>query len=149
MGSEPIVSVIIPVYNGTSTIASTLCSVVKQSLTGFELVIVDDGSTDDLTVVIEDWKTAYRSHLLTRNIDLQLLQFENAGQAIARNRGIERSQGKYIAFLDADDQWSVDKLKAQVLFLEQHSEVALVYSWTNCVDGWGGFICPGSHKLST
>ncbi|MEM1426654.1 MAG: glycosyltransferase family A protein [Cyanobacteria bacterium P01_H01_bin.130] len=142
------ISVIIPVYNGTSTIQSTLDSVVRQRVDGIEVILVDDGSTDDLETTIAQWKSNNHDALTQTQCAVHLFQFENAGQAIARNRGIKRSQGRYIAFLDADDQWSVDKLRAQALFLDQHPEVGLVYSWTDCVDGWGTFVCPGSHKSS-
>ena len=142
------ISVIIPVYNGAPTIADTLDSVIRQRHPRLEIIVVDDGSTDDLRGAIARWTQSHQPVLQKMGIVIQLFHFENAGPSMARNRGIERSQGKYIAFLDADDQWSVDKLRAQALVLDQRPEVGLVYSWTDCVDSLGTFVCPGSYRSS-
>jgi len=142
----PSVSVVIPAYNAKATLGKTLDSVANQSLNDFEIVLVDDGSQDDTETFLLDWQKEHSNILNDRKIRVNYYRFENAGQGTARNRGIERSQGKYIAFLDADDQWSIDKLRAQKLFLDQHSEIALVYSWTHCVDEQQNFVRPGSQR---
>jgi glycosyltransferase involved in cell wall biosynthesis len=76
---------------------------------------------------------------------MQVLSFENQGLAASRNRGIQRATGELIAFLDADDLWTPDKLRSQVEALQQHPEAALVYSWTNCIDEDDQFLRHGSH----
>ena len=142
----PSVSVVIPAYNARMTLGVTLDSVANQSLRNFEIILVDDGSQDDTEKIISDWKKKNSTLLENHKIQVTCYRFENGGQATARNRGIERSQGKYIAFLDADDQWSIDKLKAQQLFLDQNPEIGLVYSWTHCIDNQHNFVRPGSQR---
>lgn len=112
----PEVSVVIPVYNGASTIIRAVTSVLTQSFQDFELIVVDDGSVD-----------ATRA-LLTPYFDrLTYIYQENQERSAARNRGIQASKGEYVAFLDADDWWHPLKLQQQVAVLQAHPGVALVY----------------------
>ena len=96
-------SIIIPLYNKEQSIASTLQTVLKQTYQDFEIVIVNDGSTDHS---VEE---------VTKVLDsrIRLIHQSNAGVSAARNRGIEEAKGEYIAFLDADDVWKPDYLKTQ------------------------------------
>ncbi len=106
------ISVIIPVYNGRDTIMRAVNSVLAQSYQDFELLIIDDCSSDnpqDLLSELDDKRICYIRHE------------KNKGAASARNTGIMNAKGKYVAFLDADDLWSKDKLQKQYDFLESAS----------------------------
>src|SRR5262249_35935561 len=102
----PEVSVIIPSYNSARYLTDAVDSVLRQTFCDFEMVIVDDGSTDDTEAVVRRYGERVR-----------YLRQPNSGVAAARNRGIEESRGRYVAFLDADDTWHQDKLHAQVAAL--------------------------------
>lgn len=117
----PLVSVITPAYNAEKHIEETINSVISQTFKDWELIIVDDGSTDKTSKVIEPY-------LINKNI--KYVYQQNAKQGKARNLGIENSTGKYIAFLDADDLWATDKLEKQIVVLQSHN-VDVVYS-----QGW-------------
>ena len=112
------VSVIIPAYESSLFIARTLASVFAQTHTGFEVIVVNDGSpdTDALLQAIEPWRER-----------LVYLSQPNAGAGAARNAGISAAHGRYLAFLDADDLWREDFLERQLGFLAAHPEVDLVY----------------------
>lgn len=103
------VSIIVPVYNAEGCIADTIMSVLKQSYTDYELILVDDASTDNSRRIME----GYLSETV-RIIDNSAAK----GAAGARNTGIANANGRYIAFLDADDLWMSDKLSKQTAFME-------------------------------
>lgn len=116
---KPIVSIVVPVYNAREYIADTIQSVENQTYLDWELLLVDDGSTDGT-----------REYLQTlTNIKMHVIFLpENKGVANARNRGIADAEGKYITFLDADDLWKKEKVKTQINFMEsQH----INFSFTN------------------
>ncbi|NJN60959.1 MAG: glycosyltransferase [Coleofasciculaceae cyanobacterium RL_1_1] len=104
----PLVSVVIPVFNGAATIVSTIQSVVAQTCQDFEILVIDDGSTDD---------TLERVRAIADD-RLWVYSFENAGVSTSRNRGIKLAQGRYCTFLDADDCWTPEKLQHQCHALE-------------------------------
>ena len=99
----PEVSVIIPTYNSAHYVTEAVDSVLGQSYRDFEIVVIDDGSTDDTRSVMSRYGSPVR-----------YLRQPNGGVAEARNRGIEESRGRYVAFLDADDTWAPNKLEQQV-----------------------------------
>ena len=105
MYKKPLVSVVIPVFNGASFIARAVDSVLAQTCKDFEIIIVDDGSTDDTQAVL--------ARLATTSGIICLHQ-QNAGPAQARNLGIKSATGENIAFLDCDDIWFPEKLEAQL-----------------------------------
>jgi len=113
----PRVSVVIPTYNHETYIAEAVESVLAQTYQDFELIVIDDGSTDNTRQVLEPY--------LDR---ITYLYQENQGRSLARNRGIQVAQGEYIAFLDADDWFLPRKLELQTHFLDEHSEVGMVTS---------------------
>ncbi|GEM_PF-280387 len=123
----PQVSVVIPAYNAMSFLPEALASVLKQTFTDFEVIIVNDGSSDD----IEQWAATLTDPRV------KLISQENQGSAGARNTGLANVQGEYIAFLDADDLWDMTKLEKQVCCLEQNPDVGLVYTWTALIDEKG------------
>ncbi len=114
---KPDFSIVMPTYNRASSITTTLDACWEQQFSNFELLLVDDGSTDDLAAVI-------------KHIDdprLVYIRQENAGPAAARNRGMRAATGNYIAFLDADDVWDKDYLKTVQAFM-QTEKADFVYS---------------------
>ena len=113
---SPIVSVVIPTYNRKNIIPRAIESVLNQTYKNFEIIIVDDGSTDG---TIDFLTNQYDSKLKC------VLQ-KNQGASSARNRGINEAKGKYIAFLDSDDEWVASKLETQMAFLEKNPEIALL-----------------------
>ncbi len=122
------VSVIIPAYNAMAFLPSTLESVLHQTFDDFEVIIVNDGSSDK----IEDWISK-----IVKDPRVKLISQENQGLAGARNTGLINAQGEYIAFLDADDIWDRTKLEKQVRTLEENPEVGLVYNWVKLMDDIG------------
>jgi glycosyltransferase involved in cell wall biosynthesis len=111
------VSVVIPSYNSAHHISETLESVFSQSYRPHEIIVVDDGSTDDTRAVLEK----YSDRII-------YVYQKNAGEPAARNTGIRRASGEFIAFLDADDLWLPNKLTLQMDYFEKHPEVDLVYT---------------------
>jgi glycosyltransferase involved in cell wall biosynthesis len=110
----PLVSVILPTYNRAAWAAEAVDSVLRQKGTTFELIVVDDGSSDETPRVL----AAYGDRL-------QLLRLTHGGVSRARNRGVVASRGDLLAFLDSDDLWQPGKLAAQVAFMEAHPELAI------------------------
>lgn len=113
----PKVSVVIPAYNCERFIATAVKSVLEQSYKDYELIIVNDGSTDSTENVISE----FRSRIV------YVLQ-KNGGPANARNAGVTAAKGEYIAFLDQDDAWLPDKLETQVGLFEKNKALGLAYT---------------------
>ncbi len=127
---EPIVSVVVPAYNATAFIGPALASALGQTLASLEVIVVDDGSKDETSAVVE--------RLARQDARLRLVQQENAGVGAARNTGIRLARGAFIAPLDADDFWSPDKLQKQVARMEEcGDETGMVYCWSDLIDGTG------------
>lgn len=107
MSAPDLVTCVIPVFNGEKYLAEAIDSVLSQTHSVIEIVVVDDGSTDSTPEILKNFGAAVRS-----------VRQENAGPAAARNRGIEQAKGEYIAFLDADDLWLAEKTAVQLLRFE-------------------------------
>jgi GT2 family glycosyltransferase len=118
------VSVVVPAYNAEATILATIRSVLAQTLPDFELIVIDDGSTDG---------TVERLAGLA-DPRLRVHSYDNGGLPTARNRGIALASGEFVAFLDADDEWTPDKLEDQMAALERRGDAGVAYSWTRFVD---------------
>jgi glycosyltransferase involved in cell wall biosynthesis len=114
MSSSPYISVIIPTYDRAWILKEAIDSVLVQKFTDFEIIVVDDGSTDDTAALL----TAYRDQITT-------IHQENRGVSAARNVAIANAKGRYIAFLDSDDLWLTEKLSCQVDFFNSHSEAVI------------------------
>lgn len=125
-----LVSVIIAAYNASETIVRCLDSVKKQTYPNIEVVVVNDGSTDGTKVIVEDY--------IAKNVALNIVLFNqiNAGPSIARNNGIKYSTGKYIAFLDSDDEWFPEKVENQIECFLKYTEIDLV-GCGYCIGGRG------------
>ncbi|MDQ3652573.1 MAG: glycosyltransferase family 2 protein [Acidobacteriota bacterium] len=118
--SLPLVSVIVPTYNYGQFISQTLENLQAQTYQNWECVVVDDDSIDDTRQVVADYARD--------DPRIKYLHQINQRQAAARNHGLQHATGKYVQFLDADDLIEPYKLERQVMYLEQHSEVDIVYS---------------------
>lgn len=121
-----LVSVITPLYNAEAYIEKTILSVVNQTHGNWELLIIDDCSTDHSVSIIQSY--------VDTDSRIKLVQLkENSGAAVARNTGIELAQGRFIAFLDSDDTWHPDKLKKQIEFMLKN-DYAFTYTAYHKVD---------------
>lgn len=115
------VSVIIPVYNGQETIAEALNSVMLQTVSDFEVIVINDGSVDRTAQIVQEF--------VERDpIRFRLRTTENQGPSTARNLGVAQAKGEFIAFLDADDLWHPRKLENQLRCLENHIDAVAVIS---------------------
>lgn len=123
MSSDPLVSVVIAAYNAEAFISDALDSIQAQTYRHFEVIVVDDGSSDRTAEIVRSY-----SHTDDR---FRLVQQKNSGVAASRNLAIQQSSGKYIAPIDADDIWYPERLEKHVRCLEASDEsVGLVYSWS-------------------
>lgn len=132
--SGELVSVVVPAYNAAAYIGRTLASVLNQTHTNLEVLVVDDGSTDAtaeevLAVASEDQR-------------VRLISQSNAGVAAARNRAISEAAGTLLAPIDADDLWRRDKIARQVEALENTPTAAMAYCWHTRIDEQDGIIGP-------
>ncbi len=125
--NTPIVSIVVPVYNGSNYIDSFFSCLNKQSFNNFEVIIVDDGSNDDTYEKISVY--ADKDHRI------RLLRKENEGPGSARNFGIEKAFGKYIVFFDIDDQFECDILKDNVQIAEKDNADLVMWNFTMVVLG--------------
>lgn len=108
---EPLISVIIPVFNGEIFLEDAIKSVLNQNYDNLECIVVDDGSTDGSAVVAKKHERIIYLHQEHKNV------------ASARNLGVRKSSGEYLAFLDADDIWDSDKLKTQINYMEENPDI--------------------------
>ena len=123
-----LVSVITPMYNGERFVGQTIHSVINQSYPNWEMIVIDDGSTDNGTAVVNGY--------MMQDSRIQLIQQANGGSASARNKGIRQAQGQYIALLDADDTWNPDFLDKQLSLMKQ-KDAELVYASHTRINEYG------------
>ncbi len=128
MSDTPLVTVLMTVYNGLPYLPEAIDSILNQTFTDFEFLIIDDGGTDDSGVCI----AAYQD----KRIRLEKNE-QNIGQVASLNKGLSLAKGRYIARMDQDDISLPDRLRQQVDFLEQHSEVAVVGTWGYKINSQG------------
>ncbi|MGL5196776.1 MAG: glycosyltransferase family 2 protein [Chroococcales cyanobacterium] len=131
----PEISIIIPAYNAESTLVETIESVLQQTFTDFEILVINDGSQDCTQTLAE----------AIPDPRVQVLTYPNGGVCAARNRGISRAKGKYIAFLDADDLWTGDKLELQWAALQENPQAGVAYSSTCLMNMNSGQGCTTFH----
>ena len=120
MNEQPLVSVVIPVFNGQETVKQAIESILAQSFTNFEVIVINDGSTDNTYSVV-------RAFGDTR---VSVISQVNQGAGAARKKGVEKARGKYIAVQDADDISFPTRLAVQVKFLEDHPRCVAVGTWS-------------------
>lgn len=128
-GSLPKVSVVIPVFNGSRFIGDAIQSILDQTFDDFEIIVVDDGSTDQTKRVVGQF-----SRLISYYYQ------ENRGAGAARNLGVAMARGQWIAFLDADDVWYPQKLSVQLDAANSDGNVSFIYSDMDIIDLDGSFI---------
>lgn len=114
------VSIIIPYYNSENTIIRALESVIKQTYRDYEIILIDDGSTDNSHKIIDDFFLDNGGHKYIH------LKQKNSGPSKARNEGVRVSSGEYIAFLDSDDSWNYNKLELQMNFLGNNENIDIL-----------------------
>lgn len=117
----PFFSVIIPAYNAEKTIEAALNSVATQTYTDYEIVVVNDGSTDVTKDVLKTWRAAHP------DIKIHIKSQENRGLGKSRNRAISMARGVFVALLDADDTWKPNKLEALQKYLSDNRQVKAVF----------------------
>lgn len=140
MSVSPIASVIIAAFNAQRWIASSVASAQNQTLKEIEIIVIDDGSTDDTAAVVAGMAGA--------DARIRLIRQRNAGVGAARNTGIRSSNGMFIAPLDADDVWESEKLERQLECMKDRGDrTALVYCWHRWIDEDGFAL--GYHSNST
>jgi glycosyltransferase involved in cell wall biosynthesis len=117
MNIKPLVSAVIPTYNRSHYVAQAVVSVLKQTYGTVEIIVVDDGSTDDTADVLSPYSG-----------NIHYIYQSNEGVAIARNKGIRAARGELVAFLDADDLWLPRKLEFQMQYLERSKTAGLIHT---------------------
>ncbi len=122
----PLVTVIMPVYNAERYMEQSIESIIAQTYQKWELLIVDDGSTDSSVQIMQEYCSR------DRRIQM-ILSTGNEGVASARNKGIQAAKGEYIAFLDSDDLWKAEKLEIQIHYMQEHN-CGFVYSAYDVID---------------
>lgn len=128
----PLVSVVMPVYNGESYLAQAVESVLAQSYPSIELIAVDDGSSDGSAAILAGYSDR-----------VEVIRQANAGVAAARNAGISRARGEFVAFLDQDDWWLPEKIELQLRLFKSDVRIGLVHTAvSHCVESSLGGIMP-------
>ena len=120
---DELVSIIMPSYNTAKFISETIESVLAQTYTNWELIIVDDCSTDNTDEVVKSFLSDNRIKYIKNE--------KNSGAAVSRNRALREAKGKWIAFLDSDDLWMPDKLQKQIAFMKEND---YHFSYTNYIE---------------
>ena len=147
MNKDPETTVVITCFNYGHYLEGCLRSVLDQTYGDYEIIVIDDGSTDSTPEVMKAFSGLS---------NLRYIRQENFGQAKAKNRGIKSARGRYVAFLDADDRWERDKLERQVRLFENPA-VGVVYSLARLIDDEGApldlhysgeYLKPRSGKVS-
>jgi glycosyltransferase involved in cell wall biosynthesis len=123
MTANPLVSIIIPAYNGDRFIGPALDSLFHQTYKAYEIIVIDDGSTDQTFQILEPYFDR-----------IQYIYQNNQGVAAARNRGLELAQGEFVVFLDQDDVCWPDKLATQIACFQAHPDVGIVHSGWRLID---------------
>lgn len=131
--THPNVSIIIATFNREKLLHEAIQSVLSQTYDNFELIIIDDGSTDNTPSMITEFNDPR----------LHYQHFPNKGRSCARNVGLRLAKGNYIAFLDSDDLYLPEKLAQQVSYLDTHPETGMIYTSAYCIDEKGNLL---THK---
>lgn len=130
--NKPLVSIIVPSFNSEKFISETILSIQNQTYTNWEIILVDDCSTDGTIAIIEKFSKD--------DPRIQWFQLpQNSGTGIARTRAITEAKGRYIAFLDADDLWKPEKLQKQIDFLVSKN-IPFTFSAYDCIDEQGNSL---------
>lgn len=143
MKPVPRISIVMPAFCAASTIEESIASVQAQTFKAWELIIIDDGSTDDTLCIAK--------RLASEDARLRIIRQANAGPSAARNRGIKLAQSEFIAFLDADDLWSPVRLDGMFNRIVPHTPTGVLFSRTRFIDSSGsthGTLSPHFNSLT-
>ena len=137
-----LVSIIMPSYNTGAFISETIESVLAQTYKNWELLIVDDCSNDNTDQIVKSYLSDERIRYIKNE--------KNSGAALSRNRALQEAKGKWIAFLDSDDLWDINKLQNQIRFMNENG---YHFSYTNYIeidteDHWNGITVTGPKKIT-
>ena len=116
MTNNPLISVMMPTYNNGKYIKQAIESIYAQNYNNMEIIVVDDGSTDNTREILNQYK------------DVKYFYIEHKGISVARNMALEKSKGEYIAFLDSDDYWLPNKLNTQMQYFKDHPDCQIVFT---------------------
>lgn len=130
-----LVTAAIPTYNRASFLPEALESIFSQTFRDLEVLVVDDGSTDETPDVLADYGSRIR-----------IVRQANQGRSAARNRAVREARGRYVSFLDSDDCWTPEKLERQVPVLEADPRVAMVHGHVEVIDGRGRLLEDGTRR---
>src|SRR5262245_50863701 len=130
------VTVVIPCFNCELYLEEAIESALAQTYPKLRIVVIDDGSNDGSPQILHRFSDRIR-----------VIRQENRGLAAARNRGIDETNGAYLAFLDADDRWHPRKVATQVSYLQDHPDLALVFCDREWIDSRGHRITAPPHRL--
>ncbi len=134
MNGKPLISGIIIFLNGEKFISEAIASVLAQTYDNWELLLVDDGSTDNSSAIAQKYAEIFPEKVRY----LEHPNHQNRGMSASRNLGIRNAKGEYIAFVDADDVWLPPKLEKQVAILQSYPEAGMVYGATQMWYSWTG-----------
>jgi glycosyltransferase involved in cell wall biosynthesis len=132
MTDQPVISVLLPVYNGERFLAEALDSLLRQTYCSFELIVINDGSQDKSAEILESYRR--------KDARIEIFHQKNQGLIASLNRGLSLARGRYLARMDADDISLPDRLETQVQYMEQHPEVALIGCACDLIDEQGKWI---------
>jgi glycosyltransferase involved in cell wall biosynthesis len=138
MANQPLVTVIIPTYNRAPFLSKAIDSVLNQSYKTFELIVVDDGSTDETKSILDDY--------VKKDNRIRVFSQINQGQSVARNKALDEAKGDFICFLDSDNFWPKNKLKTQTNFLNENENVDVVYGDIITIDEDGSEVSRNNMK---
>jgi glycosyltransferase involved in cell wall biosynthesis len=133
----PQISVVITTYNRANLLVRAIESVLQQSFTDFELIIVDDGSTDNTTDIIKPYLQKYGF--------IRLISHKNRKQPLSLNTGIQLSQGIFITFLDSDDEYLPNHLALRFAYLQEHQEMQIIHGGLEII---GNPYVPDKHDIT-
>jgi glycosyltransferase involved in cell wall biosynthesis len=130
--TAPLVSIVIPFLNAEQFLVETIQSVISQHYTNWEVLLVDDGSTDNSTAIAKQYASDYAGKILF----LQHENHSNKGAAASRNLGVSQASGELLAFLDSDDIWLPNKIEEQVAFMNKNPQVSVLCEATKYWNSW-------------
>jgi glycosyltransferase involved in cell wall biosynthesis len=137
----PVVTIILPTHNRSTFLPEAFASILAQTWTDWELIVVDDGSTDDTRAVVDDWIGRIPNRVIYTHQ-------QNKGAYGARNTGLDQATGQYIAFFDSDDLWLPEYLERCVTALRQAPEIDWVFVACRCIDGSGHTVQETTFETS-
>lgn len=127
MNKTPLISIVMPAYNAEKYIEQAIDSVINQTYDNWELIVLDDGSSDNTkAIIVRKAEKDYRIHFYENAV--------NMGVSATRNRGVKVANGEWIAFLDSDDAWENEKLEKQVQFLNEHENARIIFTASSFIN---------------